>query len=117
MLFTLVVGNGYRIRHSLPQSNNFEDKMKYLLAMASDCTGISKQDILGKSRKREIVSARSCIMYLARKRNYGTLKQIGLFFEGRDHTTVINAVQTVQSYVDIGDKEILSILKALKYII
>jgi chromosomal replication initiator protein len=117
MLFTLISGNGYRIRHSLPKGLTFDEKMNDLLNLASNHTKILKHDILSKSRKRELAYVRSCIMYVARKRNYGTLTKIGLYFEGRDHSTVINAVNLVQSFIDIKDKEILSILKALKYIV
>ncbi len=50
----------------------------------------------GKSRKQEIAFARQIAMYFSKEMTRYSLKSIGLHFGGRDHTTVIHAVQTVQ---------------------
>ncbi len=50
----------------------------------------------GKSRKQEIAFARQVAMYFSKEMTRYSLKSIGLHFGGRDHTTVIHAVQTVQ---------------------
>jgi chromosomal replication initiator protein len=70
----------------------------------------------GKSRKKEIASARMVAMYLAKELTRYSLKSIGLHFGGRDHTTVIHAVrqidQEVRSCDDHGrTKEAIDILK------
>lgn len=51
----------------------------------------------GKSRKKEIAFARQLAMYLSKQMTNYSLKSIGLHFGGRDHTTVIHAVRTIQS--------------------
>lgn len=43
----------------------------------------------GRSRRREVVTARCVAMYLTRQLTQKTLNQIGQFFGGRDHTTVL----------------------------
>jgi len=48
-----------------------------------------------KTRKREIVKARQVAMYLAKKLTNHSLITIGLHFGGRDHTTVIHALDNV----------------------
>lgn len=48
-----------------------------------------------KTRVREVVQARQVIMHLAKLFTKLTLKSIGEYFGGRDHTTVIHATQTV----------------------
>lgn len=50
----------------------------------------------GKSRKKEIVFARQAAMYLAKEMTNYSLKSIGLHFGGRDHSTVIHAVKSIQ---------------------
>ncbi|MEJ2628074.1 MAG: helix-turn-helix domain-containing protein, partial [bacterium] len=50
----------------------------------------------GKSRKKEIAFARQVAMYLSKELTNASLKSIGLHFGGRDHTTVIHAIRTIQ---------------------
>lgn len=50
-----------------------------------------------KTRKKEIALARQIAMYVVKKTTSSSLKTIGLHFGGRDHTTVIHAVDTVQN--------------------
>jgi len=50
----------------------------------------------GKSRKKEIVFARQFAMYLSKQMTHYSLKSIGLHFGGRDHTTVIHAIRTIE---------------------
>jgi chromosomal replication initiator protein len=49
----------------------------------------------GKSRKQEIVFSRQIAMFLSKEKTRYSLKSIGLHFGGRDHTTVIHAIQTI----------------------
>lgn len=53
-----------------------------------------------KTRKREIVQARQISMFLAKKYTKTSLANIGKFFGGRDHSTVIHACQTVSNLMD-----------------
>ncbi len=56
-------------------------------------------DLKAKSRKRELVHPRQVAMYLAKEKTDLSLKSIGYHFGGRDHSTVIHAVQTVSDLV------------------
>ncbi len=49
----------------------------------------------GPGRQRHLASARRVAMYLARQLTNKTLQQIGAFFTGRDHTTVLYACRQV----------------------
>lgn len=69
------------------------------------CAGVfnvEPVDILGKSRKSEIVKARQAAISLSRHYTKTTLKKIGEHF-GRDHTTVIHALRVVNNSVSIQD--------------
>jgi len=57
---------------------------------------ISEDLLRAKTRKQEIVHARQVAMYLAKKHTDSSLKTIGLYFGGRDHSTVIHAVQAIE---------------------
>ncbi len=66
-----------------------------------------------KTRKKEVVLARQIAMYLTKKLTKHSLKTIGLHFGGRDHTTVIHALESIENLV-IADTQIKSDLEVLK---
>ena len=61
---------------------------------------ITPNDLKGKSKKKEIAIGRQISMYLSKLLTNSSLKTIGLHFGGRDHSTVIHAVNTVTRKVD-----------------
>ncbi|PEN08819.1 chromosomal replication initiator protein DnaA [Longimonas halophila] len=61
---------------------------------------INEDLIRAKTRKREVVRARQIAMYFCKEMTQHSLKTIGLHFGGRDHSTVIHAVKTVEDQVD-----------------
>jgi chromosomal replication initiator protein len=54
-------------------------------------------DLQGKRRNRSIAFPRQICMYMARELTQLSLEEIGGYFGGRDHTTVLHAVRTVAS--------------------
>lgn len=56
---------------------------------------ISMDDLIKQSRKKEFVKPRQIAMYLIRKELDNSFPSIGDFFGGRDHTTVMHAVDKV----------------------
>lgn len=62
---------------------------------------IPASELYGRSRKYRIATARHVAMYVCRRCiRWITLKEIGACFGGRDHTTVINALDRVQGLMD-----------------
>ena len=53
-------------------------------------------DLLSKRRNKSIAMPRQVCMYLARKHTRFSLEEIGGYFGGRDHTTVMHAVRTIE---------------------
>jgi chromosomal replication initiator protein len=53
--------------------------------------------MVGKSRKQEIVFARQIAMFLIRELTNTSLKTIGNHFGGRDHTTVMHSISTIET--------------------
>src|SRR5450432_898109 len=54
-------------------------------------------DLQSKKRHKSIAFPRQVCMWLARKHTRYSLEEIGGYFGGRDHTTVMHAVRTVDS--------------------
>lgn len=52
--------------------------------------------IRAKNRKKEIALARQISMYLSKRVTTHSLKTIGLHFGGRDHSTVVHAIQSIE---------------------
>lgn len=58
---------------------------------------IKLSDLMGKRRHKSIARPRQVCMWLARKHTRFSLEEIGGYFGGRDHTTVMHAVRTVST--------------------
>ena len=56
-------------------------------------------DLRGPSRRRAVVTARDVAMYLARSLTRNSLEQIGHYFGGRDHTTVLHGCRKTGNLV------------------
>ena len=65
---------------------------------------VSTEEMKDKTRKKEIVIARQVAMYFSKEYTNHSLKSIGYHFGGRDHSTVIHAVQTVNDMMEIDNK-------------
>lgn len=65
-----------------------------VLAIVSDHFGVSREAILGKSRRAEFVLPRHVAMWLLRTRYGYSFPRLGRYFH-RDHTSVMYAVEQV----------------------
>ena len=61
-------------------------------------------DLLSKRRHKSIAMPRQVCMYLARKHTRFSLEEIGGYFGGRDHTTVMHAVRTIEQKAGLDQK-------------
>ena len=68
----------------------------------SQRSGIKKEKILSRNRRKEIVAARFACMYLLRKEAFMTFAAIGRVFD-RDHTTAMHALSSVENLLDTND--------------
>ncbi len=64
-----------------------------------DFYNVSSNQMKGKSRKKEIAFARQVAMHLSKELTGSSYKTIGLYFGGRDHSTVIHAVNTIEKEI------------------
>jgi chromosomal replication initiator protein len=70
-----------------------------LLAEIAEFVGFSVEEIKGKSRQRPLVTARQTAMYVVRELTDLSYPAIARLFGGRDHTTVIHAVEKTQRVI------------------
>lgn len=72
-----------------------EMKRRNISLSVSAHYGVTMNDLYSKTRKREVVMARHLSMYLIRKYTKFSLVQIGLYFGGRDHSSVCHALDNI----------------------
>lgn len=71
-----------------------------------------------KTRKKDIVRARQVAMYLSKRLTNHSLVTIGLYFGGRDHSTVIHALDNVEKNISadpVFKQQIDGMLRHLEY--
>jgi len=78
-----------------------------------DHYSIPEDLIRAKNRKKEVAQARQISMYISKNMTNSSHKTIGLHFGGRDHSTVVHAIQTIAK-ASKTDKKIKNDLKALE---
>ncbi|HVW66781.1 MAG TPA: chromosomal replication initiator protein DnaA [Candidatus Peribacteraceae bacterium] len=74
---------------------------------------VSVQDMIGQSRVREILMPRQIAMFLLKKYLRMSYVRLGELFNGRDHTTVMNAVEKIESKLQ-NDPQLLREVRALE---
>ena len=78
----------------IPEGAGVKVTVEHIISVVCQATGISHAEVVGDKRSRPIVHARHLAMYLARELTDVSLPQIGERFGGRDHTTVLHAVDS-----------------------
>ena len=76
----------------------------YIQKTVGEYFNISIDDMKAKTRKKEVVIARQVAMHFSKDYTNHSLKSIGYHFGGRDHSTVIYALQSVSDMIDTDSK-------------
>lgn len=74
---------------------------------------VKLSDLRGSTRQSQIVRARGLAMLLARSLTSSSLQEIGQFFGGRDHSTVLHACRSTASKIE-NDPELSKSLSELQ---
>jgi chromosomal replication initiator protein len=85
-----------RVLKDMIQESQTTISIEQIQDYVCDYFGIDTNKVREKTRKQEIVEARQIAMYLSKQFTDSSLKTIGLHFGGRDHSTVIHAISTVE---------------------
>src|SRR6058998_1048002 len=70
----------------------------------SDFFGVKVSDLKAKNRTKAVAFPRQVAMYLARQLTHASLSEIGRAFGGKDHTTVLHAVDKIQTLLQEDPK-------------
>lgn len=95
----LMVDQAKNILASLITSKKRLVSPKKIAEVVAEFYNIHLDDLVKQSRKKEFVKPRQIAMYLIRKELDNSFPSIGDFFGGRDHTTVMHAVDKVQNLI------------------
>ena len=90
-----------------------EITLEDIVRRVSEVTLIAQKDIVGKSRKKELVEARQIASYLGREILGASLSSIGIFFGGRDHTTILHGCKNIEEKIK-SEKRIKQIVESIK---
>ncbi len=88
------------LKNIVQDIDDVEVNVDYLQKAVAQHYKVAQEQLKSKSRKREVVIARQTAMYLSKQHTHHSLKSIGNYFGGRDHTTVVHAVRTINNLLD-----------------
>lgn len=96
----LVLDQAKNILASIVGAKKKVTSAKKVAESVAEFYNISMEDLIKQSRKKEYVKPRQIAMYLIRKELDSSFPSIGEFFGGRDHTTVMHAVEKIGDMVN-----------------
>jgi chromosomal replication initiator protein len=89
----------------VPQPDSRPVTASEIISVIAGHFGMPTADLTGPSRKQPLARIRQVAMYLCRELTDLSLPKIGNQFGGRDHTTVLHAIDRVKSLIQ-SDKEV-----------
>ena len=90
-----------------------EDIIMFIKQIVQKETGLEWYEIIDKTRKREIVSARHLAIYLIKEHTNMKLTAIGSIF-GKDHATVLHSYKTWKGWAET-DRNISSVTDKVNF--
>jgi chromosomal replication initiator protein len=88
-----------RVLGELFTTRRGQPTMEEILKLVTDEFGVKMSDLQSRRRTNAIAYPRQIGMYLARRVTRHSLEEIGGFFGGRDHSTVLYAVDKITRLV------------------
>ena len=87
--------------------------MDEILRTVGKSFGVDVKDLRSKGRRQELVAPRQLAMYLIREHTQHSFPEIGQFFSGRDHSTVMYAVNKITAALE-HDNDLNRVVRNLK---
>jgi len=84
-----------------------------IVRTVADHFGVPVKDLMGKRRSKSIAHPRQICMFLARRLTSHSLEEIGGYFGGRDHTTVMYAYDKIRREAE-DNQELAETIEKLK---
>ena len=96
----------------VPSSSQRPVSAEDILTATAAAYGFSADDLRSPSRRQPLVLSRQVAMYLCREQTDLSLPKIGVMFGGRDHTTVMHAIDKVKRLL-LTDHQVFERVTAL----
>jgi len=87
-----------------PQNTKSMLNFWQLVDMVAEYYGVAVVDLKSDSRKKEITVCRQLLMFLAKKYFHWTLEKTGDYFGGKNHASVIYAIDNVEKKLKIDSE-------------
>ena len=71
--------------------------LQQIIDVVTNYYGVKLSDLQSRRRHKSVTEPRQICMWLTRKRTRFSLEEIGGYFGGRDHTTVMHSIRTVNN--------------------
>lgn len=106
-----------KLLDSSQKQNKNKITPKTIIRIVSEFYDVKEEDLINKSRKREIVFPRQICMYLIRGELKNSYPFIGERFGGRDHTTVMHACDKISKGIESSEtlSEEINLIKSRLY--
>jgi len=85
-----------------------------VIAVVAEYYGISGRDMIGASRKQEVRLPRQIAMYIAKTELHQSYQKLGEAFGGKNHTTVIHAVEKIREETNDKNSTLRNDLRILR---
>lgn len=109
MVNMAAIGNGVLSRELVEREIGTKTKREMkklrpqqLISLIAKQFDYKNKELVGKSRKAELVRARHITMYLLREEMGLTLQRVAQLMGGRDHTTVMHAVEKMEKEIGLN---------------
>jgi chromosomal replication initiator protein len=102
-----------RIITELVTVQNKPISIEQIQDLTADYFGISRRDLVSKSRRALLAKARHVAIYLCREKGKSILADIGAAFGNRDHTTILNSLKVIENALTDGDNELKTAVSEL----
>ena len=81
-----------------PRAN--QTTLQHIIEAVTDFYNVRLSDLQSRRRHKSVTEPRQVCMWLARKQTRFSLEEIGGHFGGRDHTTVMHSIKTIEERVE-----------------
>jgi chromosomal replication initiator protein len=89
-----------RVREYLTQRDSAQrPNLRQIAALTAKHFGLTLTELKSSARRQSLVAGRGVAMYLARQLTDKSFEQIGAFFGGRDHSTVLHGCQKTERLI------------------
>ena len=102
------------LKDLVPTANTKPLTSDDIINRVASFTSNTRDDLLGPSRRQPLARYRQIAMYLCREYTDLSLPKIGRAFGGRDHTTVLHAVEKIKGMMQT-DAEVFNNVTALSH--